>query len=729
MTVLRHGRHTLVRSDAFESAPSLWCKVTALTQKRHIGCRFGALPPLLPTVGGALPLTGILLYTGLTVNIIVMDLRGACVDTRCTLCRPAKRKKLVEPTRRPVVAIDTPDVQTAGSRRARPSGLEPLFLLERLPHTRAYCLSVCAASGAHLQHAEAVVQGTSISVRCHISPNGFVGDYNSPSSDACAPLAVPCCMHLDVGEELDCRPAAASFAIADGIAYARIPLAPIAPPVASQEGSAEARAAALSAKVKLPFAIKWGSGAGTGRWQIPVPCTPPERVLVDGAPPSRRLREESGLYHRAASQRRHERAALSDAHIYCRRCCHSGAPTALVRTAGVRALPDVDYSQLSDFMQCCNEIGFDWRCVFPPPQDASTAPESAIEPMDLDGTATCYLGTHSLHLRAAVPSADIAVCCRAESFCEPACYRHLTAASAVGVWAPVRCSQCHTTLGAQRIDQRCREDRGCDDERERVRWQRSDAQVDGEQGAAVHAVPVWFDTTAPPELDCNLQLLKCAICTVPDALSMPAATDAATDMLSDTCDIVCQDLTLPYRAVGGYSIAAILSERILRVIEDEEEDESGSALGSMPYKARTGCFALVTSQAVDSNTLECVITDGSASEDNNTNVEALLWLLSPYVTLATNQQVSLEEALPQSDADLTGATDALKVLYTTDAAVIAAQLGSQACNQAVHLVLPEAGARAEVLTALRASTELVPKEARRVGALCVGFLPVAPTWD
>ena len=46
VTVLRHGRHTLVRSDASESAPSLWCKVTALTQKRHIGCRFGPLPPV-----------------------------------------------------------------------------------------------------------------------------------------------------------------------------------------------------------------------------------------------------------------------------------------------------------------------------------------------------------------------------------------------------------------------------------------------------------------------------------------------------------------------------------------------------------------------------------------------------------------------------------------------------------------------------------------------------------
>ena len=45
------------------------------------------------------------------------------------------------------------------------------------------------------------------------------------------------------------------------------------------------------------------------------------------------------------------------------------------------------------------------------------------------------------------------------------------------------------------------------------------------------------------------------------------------------------------------------------------------------------------------------------------------------------------------------------------------------------IVLPEGEARANVMSALRASTEMLPPTARRVGALHVGYLPVAATWD
>ena len=63
---------------------------------------------------------------------------------------------------------------------------EPLFLLERLPHIRTFCLSVRGADGARLEHAEAVVEGSSVTIRCHLT------------SDLDASL---CCLRLDVGEE------------------------------------------------------------------------------------------------------------------------------------------------------------------------------------------------------------------------------------------------------------------------------------------------------------------------------------------------------------------------------------------------------------------------------------------------------------------------------------------------------------------------------------------------
>ena len=113
----------------------------------------------------------------------------------------------------------------------------------------------------------------------------------------------------------------------------------------------------------------------------------------------------------------------------------------------------------------------------------------------------------------------------------------------------------------------------------------------------------------------------------------------------------------------------------------------------------------------------------------------LLALLSPYVTLATNQPTSMGGTA--GGGEVGEVTDALKVLYTTDRATIASQLARPAPAGAAALqvelprmlVLPEELARSEVVEALEASTSLVPAAARSVGALRVGFLPVAPTWE
>ena len=154
-------------------------------------------------------------------------------------------------------------------------------------------------------------------------------------------------------------------------------------------------------------------------------------------------------------------------------------------------------------------------------------------------------------------------------------------------------------------------------------------------------------------------------------------------------------------ALSGYSMAALVAERILKVAEDE-------------FGEHTRRFALVGEGCASSST-------SAAGE----RWEATILLLSPYVSLSTNGQ--------QQAADSGCATDAIKVMYSTDVATMAA-LAAHANNGVgpppVHrLVLPEAAERRAVLDVLQGSSEMLPPSARRVGALRVGYLPVAPTWD
>ena len=122
-------------------------------------------------------------------------------------------------------------------------------------------------------------------------------------------------------------------------------------------------------------------------------------------------------------------------------------------------------------------------------------------------------------------------------------------------------------------------------------------------------------------------------------------------------------------------------------------------------------------------------------------------LLSAYVTLATNlaaapgasRRCSGLLAAGARDGARGGArggarvSDAIKVLYAVgpatarESAALAGLSGGGAA--AAMLVLPEAEERRAVLEALQASTAMLPPVARAVGALSVGYLPVAPTWD
>jgi hypothetical protein len=163
---------------------------------------------------------------------------------------------------------------------------------------------------------------------------------------------------------------------------------------------------------------------------------------------------------------------------------------------------------------------------------------------------------------------------------------------------------------------------------------------------------------------------------------------------------------------GCYSAGAVLADHILRTLEDE--------VTCAPIRR----FAVAASATDLSPTIHIV-------------------LLSAYVTLATNlaaapgasRRCSGLLAAGARDGARGGArvSDAIKVLYAVgpatarESAALAGLSGGGAA--AAMLVLPEAEERRAGLQALQASTAMLPPVARAVGALSVGYLPVAPTWD
>ena len=225
-------------------------------------------------------------------------------------------------------------------------------------------------------------------------------------------------------------------------------------------------------------------------------------------------------------------------------------------------------------------------------------------------------------------------------------------------------------------------------------------------------VPLWFDDRAPPELDCQLQLLKHALRCERRVAQAGAEAGAeagcdgggkgggASAGHGDAYDEDDHDSDL----FGCYSAGAVLADHILRTLEDE--------VTCAPIRR----FAVAASATDLSPTIHII-------------------LLSAYVTLATNLAAAPGASRRCSGLLATGArvSDAIKVLYAVgpatarESAALAGLSGGGAA--AAMLVLPEAEERRAVLEALQASTAMLPPVARAVGALSVGYLPVAPTWD
>ena len=267
-----------------------------------------------------------------------------CVDG-CADCEP-RRKRSRRAAGPPVhFAVECVDDGAAATPRAA----EPLFLLERLAHIRCFTLTLCGPEGARLLGVSVRVTGSVAEVLCELAPVEGVH------------ATVPeqrFCLRLDVCEPLDAA-AATTMSLADGYAYIRLPL------LADTAGAID-RDPALGGAQDLATRSA-GSGADLQDRRI-----------------GRDLREEAGLLGRAAGLLRQERKALRGAMLCCEGC---GDELLLLPQEDPLTLPHPDATSWVDFVQCCQDLSFDWACVFPPDKaesafgtEAAAAMASAATP-------------------------------------------------------------------------------------------------------------------------------------------------------------------------------------------------------------------------------------------------------------------------------------------------------------------------------------------------------------
>ena len=280
-----------------------------------------------------------------------------CVDG-CVNCEPVRKR----PRRSagPPVRFAVECVVDNGQPRAA----EPLFLLERLAHIRCFTLTLCGPEGARLLGVSVRVTGSVAEVLCELAP--VDGVHASVSEQRF-------CLRLDVCEPLDAA-AATTMSLADGYAYIRLPL------LADTAGVLD-RDPTLGGAQDLGTRSA-GSGADLQDRRI-----------------GRDLREEAGLLGRAAGLLRQERKALRGAMLCCEGC---GDELLLLPQEDPWTLPHPDATSWVDFVQCCQDLSFDWACVFPPEKAQSAFGHTVAAAATPPGGA-CLIGECALLLGGAPP--------------------------------------------------------------------------------------------------------------------------------------------------------------------------------------------------------------------------------------------------------------------------------------------------------------------------------------
>ncbi len=250
-----------------------------------------------------------------------MDL-GTCL---CPKCEPPSRALKRQRRRRvgDASASEAAEPALVCSLAVAPGASEPLFVLERLAHIRFFTLTVSSGSAElRLSEATLATSGSEIDFRCtyELAPGPEAdGSIASAFAPAVLPPTDVTRLVLDTAEALE--EVVMRCDVSDGYAYARVA-------IKSDDGD------------------DGGGGGGDGGGGGGGEAAP--RTRDSGLVGSKKLRDESGLYRRAAEQRRLERSSLTDCALICGACA-----SPLLDVGGARALPCPDASSLVDFMQCC----------------------------------------------------------------------------------------------------------------------------------------------------------------------------------------------------------------------------------------------------------------------------------------------------------------------------------------------------------------------------------------
>lgn len=201
--------------------------------------------------------------------------------------------------------------------------------------------------------------------------------------------------------------------------------------------------------------------------------------------------------------------------------------------------------------------------------------------------------------------------------------------------------------------------------------------------------PAWFEERSCAEIGCSLQLLKARV-SIARPLKGAECAPAGKQPLSE------------------YSMGSIVASRMLQVAEEAAEEEreclisSGAVLSPAQHDPRRFLIG-------PRRDAPCIA----------------LTLVGTYVALFTNHAWAADALGCTEEEALDSTVDALKVLFTEDAAAFALSDGEA---QPSWICLPSDEC-ARVLKNLYWSSQVLPPLARKVGSLNIGYFAIAPTWE
>mgnify|MGYP003684640695 CR=1 FL=1 len=665
----------------------------------------------------------------------------------CRECRLPKRRRRGQP----VVTLCEELEPLPRTHSFTPN--EPLFVLERLAHIRTALLTLSTPCGlAPIARATVEIHGQVVAASCVLADSDGVTP--ADSSSALPPLS----LRLDLGEPVG-DVASASVTVQNGYAYIRLPL-----------GASSAFGAVT------PPGLVDGLSANPGTCETTSPFEPLQRSP----------REESGLCERAAFQRRRERCELPCAPIHCRRC----GTYWLSMPSIIKSMPDVDAASMVDFAQCCQDIDFDWRCVFPEAkEDGDQFKDGRGRELEMDELLAkslersrkdvCYSSDHALHFDVPPPPA-LRICTSPSPIGYDDVGAHHFSTSVHGdnielagvgrssdgdgpfsppwhvhsrafaedtptVWAPLQCVGCGEVVGATVVQgsksgASCG-DGGADLGEEDIAFitaakNAQEPEIPSQWSACVHTVvgaPLWFEERVPAKCRSTMQLLKAASSVGLVSAPLHGGDVMEPPMIPEEIGRTVEDPTA-HRATRPHSRCTPLFDGFCMstIVAWRMLREAVDGFEDAPTQSRAESTPRLSGESCPvAGPLHFALCDLSSGLP-----VTLLTLLSQNVTVYTNQDVLCPGSATRRAADgMSGTTrrpaqDALKVLYCeADGQEARVTLSNWHAGGALRLLWLNRTGCSQILTQLCDSTRLIPPRSRQLGAFSIGYLPVAPTWD